>query len=182
MCRSCFYVGLEAEKYVTGAVGSSTRGLIHLQVVGSWQLQVWLHSTNLSWMPSAFLMPKRWLRPGFADVRLSQWEIHNNGKSLGIMLFIAFRGFVKQKNQAMHMLMTTLLSLLLYTVAPSLYPSMDKARENWRTDTWRMTIGDLSRGRYPEGGYGSIPMWVTGPNTSLRLTSLLGFQCLKFKD
>lgn len=34
---------------------------------------------------------------------------------------------------AMHMLMTTLLSLLLYTVAPSLYPSMDKARENWRT-------------------------------------------------
>ncbi|CAJ1355313.1 unnamed protein product [Effrenium voratum] len=34
---------------------------------------------------------------------------------------------------AMHMLMTTLMSLLLYTVAPSLYPSMGKARENWRT-------------------------------------------------
>ena len=34
---------------------------------------------------------------------------------------------------AMHMLMTTLMSLLLYTVAPSLYPSMGKARENWKT-------------------------------------------------
>jgi len=34
---------------------------------------------------------------------------------------------------AMHMLMTTLLSLVLYTVAPSLYPTMGKAKENWRT-------------------------------------------------
>lgn len=37
---------------------------------------------------------------------------------------------------AMHMLMTTLLSLVLYTVAPSLYPTMGKAKENWRTATW----------------------------------------------
>lgn len=34
---------------------------------------------------------------------------------------------------AMHMLMTTLMSLLLYTLAPSLYPSMGKAQENWKT-------------------------------------------------
>lgn len=34
---------------------------------------------------------------------------------------------------AMHMLMTSALSLVLYTVAPSLYPSMGKAKENWRT-------------------------------------------------
>ena len=34
---------------------------------------------------------------------------------------------------AMHMLVTSLMSLLLYTLAPSLYPSMGKARENWRT-------------------------------------------------
>ena len=34
---------------------------------------------------------------------------------------------------AMHMAMTTFMSLLLYTCAPSLYPSMGKAKENWRT-------------------------------------------------
>jgi len=33
---------------------------------------------------------------------------------------------------AMHMLMTSVMSLLLYTAAPSLYPTMGKARENWR--------------------------------------------------
>lgn len=31
-----------------------------------------------------------------------------------------------------HMIMATLLSLLLYKFAPSLYPSMDKARANWK--------------------------------------------------
>ena len=30
------------------------------------------------------------------------------------------------------MLMTSVMSLLLYTAAPSLYPTMGKARENWR--------------------------------------------------
>ena len=33
---------------------------------------------------------------------------------------------------AMHMLATTLMSLLLYMLAPSLYPSMGKAKENWK--------------------------------------------------
>lgn len=34
---------------------------------------------------------------------------------------------------AMHMLMTSCMSLLLYLCAPSLYPTMGKARENYRT-------------------------------------------------
>ena len=33
---------------------------------------------------------------------------------------------------AMHMLTTTVMSLLLYMLAPSLYPSMGKAKENWK--------------------------------------------------
>ena len=103
-------------------------------------------------------MPKRWLRPGWL-LKLSvfyHWE-SPHGKSPGIpWIFLSdIVGGSLSKSKAMHMLMTTLLSLLLYTVAPSLYPSMDKARENWRTDTWRMTTaGDLSGGRHPEGGMG----------------------------
>ena len=34
---------------------------------------------------------------------------------------------------AMHMFTTSFLSLVLYTVAPSLYPSMGKAKDSWRT-------------------------------------------------
>lgn len=170
----CFYRGLISRNICHW--GSSGFNSWPLQVVGS--LAAGLIAFNKYLMnaerfPYAKAMTATWICWWFSTFPM--------GNLLGLCVLLLFGGSLN-KFKAMHMLMTTLLSLLLYTVAPSLYPSMDKARENWRTDTWRMTTGVLSGGSYPEGGYGSIPMWVTRPNASLRLTSLLGFHGLKFKD
>ena len=55
---------------------------------------------------------------------------------------------------AMHMAMTTFMSLLLYTCAPSLYPSMGKAKENWRTSISprEVVFFFLGGGKYPKNG------------------------------
>ena len=51
---------------------------------------------------------------------------------------------------AMHMAMTTFMSLLLYTCAPSLYPSMGKAKENWRTSISPREVVFFGGGKYPK--------------------------------